>query len=123
MGVRVAGEKCQIGRDIPYRSIEEKYTEEHPVGRDRTPKLSRTVRHPIDHASLNLGKGTHCHTAIHRASLRGADEEEGHSGDEYKGGNYTNVLHLELVQGFGILLIEDNKEDVASHGKCPEYIC
>ena len=70
-----------------------------------------------------LEKGTHCHTAIHRASLRGADEEEGYSRDKHKGSNYTNVLHLELVQIFSLVLIEDNKEDVASHSKCPEYIC
>jgi hypothetical protein len=63
--VRVVGEKCQVGRDIPYRSIEENYAEEHPIGRDRTPKLSRTVRHSIGRASLNLGEGhslSHCHT-------------------------------------------------------------
>jgi hypothetical protein len=63
--VRVVGEKCQVGRDIPYRSIEENYAEEHPIGRDRTPKLSRTIRHPIGRASLNLGEGrslSHCHT-------------------------------------------------------------
>jgi hypothetical protein len=122
-GVRLAGEKYQVRRDIPYGSIEENYAEEHPIGRDRTPKLSGTVCHPIDRTSLNLGKGTHCHTSIHRASLRGADEEEGYSRDEYKGSNYTNVLHLELAQSFSIVLIEDNKKDVASHGKCPEYIC
>ena len=57
------------------------------------------------------------------ASLRGVDEEEGYSGDEYKGSYYTNVLHLERAQRFSIVVMEDSKEDVASHGKCPEYIC
>ena len=60
--IRVVGEKCRVGRDIPYGSIEENYSEEHPFGRNRTPKLSRL--HPIGRASLNLGLGhslLHCH--------------------------------------------------------------
>lgn len=84
--------------DKPYGSIVENYAEEHPFGRDRTPKRL---------------------TAIHMASLRGVDEEEGYSRGEYKGSNYTDVLHLELAQSFSIVVIEDSKEDVASHCKCP----
>jgi len=57
------------------------------------------------------------------ASLRGADKEEGYSRGEYKGSNYTDVLHLELAQSFSVVVIEDSKEDVASHCKCPEYVC
>jgi len=63
--VRVAGKKCRAGRDIPYGSIVENYAEEHPFGRDRTPKLSRIVRHPIGRASFNLGERhspSDCHT-------------------------------------------------------------
>src|ERR1700679_1199585 len=76
----------------------------------------------IDHSTLNLEEGTHCHTAIHRAFLRGVDKEEGYSWDQYQGGNYTNVLDLELAQIFCLVLVEDNEEDVQSHGKGPEYI-
>jgi hypothetical protein len=57
------------------------------------------------------------------AFLRGVNEEESKSGDEYKGSNYTDVLNLELAQSYSVVLIEYNEEDVASHGKCPEYIC
>jgi hypothetical protein len=68
-------------------------------------------------------EGTHCHTAIHGASLRGANKEKRGSWDQYKDSDYDKVLDLELAQIFSFVLMEDNKEDVQSHGKCPEYIC
>jgi hypothetical protein len=52
-GLRVAGERCQMGRDVPYRCIIENDPEEHPVGSDRTPKLSRTIRQRMLGLAMN----------------------------------------------------------------------
>lgn len=98
----------------------------------RAPNRERSSTKPgNDYRSVTLsvvlasvsGEGTHCHTAIHGPSLWGVDEEESHGRDKYKGSNDTNVLLLKHTQSFSIILIEDNKEDVPSCGKCPEYIC
>jgi hypothetical protein len=109
--------------DRPDRSIVENYSEEHPSRRNRTPKLPRSVYELPDVASLNLSKITHCYTAIHRAFRLGVDEEEGCRRDAAQYSNYSSVLPFELAQSHSIVFIEHNKEDVDSHGKCPEYIC
>jgi hypothetical protein len=101
---------------IPYRSIVEYYAEEHPVWVDRTPKLLCYL------LITYRGNATYCYTAIHMALFRSVDEEKGYSRDEYKGSNYTKVFQLELPQSFGIVSIEDNKEDIKSHGECPEHV-
>lgn len=111
------------GIDIPYRSIVENYAKEHPFRRDRTPKLSRNIYQPPDLVSHDLCKSTHCYTAIHMAFRRGLDEEKGCSRDTAQRSNYSSVLPFELSQSRRIVFMENNKEDVDSHGKCPEYIC
>jgi hypothetical protein len=121
--VRIAGERCCGRLNIPYRTVVEKYTEEHPFRRNRTPKLPKNVYQPPDLASLNLGRSTHCHTAIHRAFCLGVDEEEGCSRDAAQRSNYNSVLPLELAQSCSIVFIEDDKEDIDCHSKGPEYIC
>ena len=69
------------------------------------------------------GMHTHCHAAIHRASLWGVDKEEYQGRDKHKGSNDDNIHLLQLAQRFSIILVEDHKKYIDGRGKCPEYIC